>query len=389
MLRLKMKDLLMKTKTQHLTRLPWVSRFVSLFMLVVIGCGAVIAAPVAADLRSDIASLEAQIRASQAEADRLGREANTLQNELNRLSAEKNTLQGQIDLNQAKYDQLVVDIAETERKIGAQQKVMADAISDLASESQTSPIELLASSNSIGDYIDQQEYSSSIRDQLETSIGMIKKLKTELNQQKKDVENVLAQQKIQRDELAQKENEQAQLVAATRSQEADYQALVGNLQAKKAAAESALAASLSSGNYKIAPAGYVNAGDIVGAVGSTGLSTGPHLHLEVRRGGGVTNPSPFIHTQPIAMPPGYISQSFGNPDPIYRSGYHPGTDYAAGQGTPIYAIDRGNMYRGCSQQLLGTDAYGYVAIVEHTSGVISIYAHMSGGPAACSYNTYY
>lgn len=38
----------------------------------------------------------------------------------------------------------------------------------------------------------------------------------------------------------------------------------------------------------------INAGDIVGKVGSSGRSTGPHLHYEVRRGGKPTNPSKFL-----------------------------------------------------------------------------------------------
>ena len=38
----------------------------------------------------------------------------------------------------------------------------------------------------------------------------------------------------------------------------------------------------------------VNAGDLVGLVGSTGRSTGPHLHFEVRKDGNVLNPYPFI-----------------------------------------------------------------------------------------------
>ena len=38
----------------------------------------------------------------------------------------------------------------------------------------------------------------------------------------------------------------------------------------------------------------VNAGDTVGKVGSTGRSTGPHLHYEVRRHDKASNPVRFL-----------------------------------------------------------------------------------------------
>lgn len=38
----------------------------------------------------------------------------------------------------------------------------------------------------------------------------------------------------------------------------------------------------------------VEASDVIGAIGSTGRSTGPHLHFEVRVGGRAVNPRPFL-----------------------------------------------------------------------------------------------
>lgn len=202
-----------------------------------------------------IRAIQAQVDSFNSEAARLKSQGDNLQNAVNALSAQKNALQAEIDLNQAKYDQLVDEIAKNEKKLADQQKVMSNAISDLSSETTTSPIELLASSNSIGDYIDQQEYSSSVRDQLETSIKQIKELKEKLSQQKKEVEQVLADQKVRRDDLAAKEAEQANLLAQTRGEEAAYQNLIGaknseisNLRAQQRAANAALGGTVVAGD---------------------------------------------------------------------------------------------------------------------------------------------
>lgn len=199
------------------------------------------------DFDARIKALEAEIGGYQAEASRLAGEAASLQTAVNALTAQKNTIQAQVDLSQAKYDQLVAEIEINEKKLLQSQDVLTSIISIMVAESQASPIEILASSSTVGDYVVAQERLGSVQGQLQGSIKDINAIKEELAKQKTEVERVLADQKDQRDALAAKEAEQASLLAATRGQEAEYQSMIGqknsqisSLRAQQRAANAAL-----------------------------------------------------------------------------------------------------------------------------------------------------
>jgi murein DD-endopeptidase MepM/ murein hydrolase activator NlpD len=53
--------------------------------------------------------------------------------------------------------------------------------------------------------------------------------------------------------------------------------------------------------YNVTAGEYVHKGDVIGYVGSTGRSTGPHLHYEVRIAGEAVDPTPYMQMGTLAV----------------------------------------------------------------------------------------
>ena len=178
------------------------------------------------ELQSQIDQLEQEKSQYNAEIVRLSGEAQTLQNTLAQFASQKAAIQSQIDISQAKYDQLLIQISETEQKIKDDQDALGTTLANLYVDGQVTPIEMIASSKNVGDYLDKQEYRTSIRNELSTKIASIKALKKELDAQEVSSRIALDEQKQQRQQLADKEAETQQLIDYTKGQEAAYSGYV-------------------------------------------------------------------------------------------------------------------------------------------------------------------
>lgn len=340
------------------------------------------------ELRRKSAELQEQIDAANEQADELADKAETLEEAVAKLNGQIANAEKKIRLTNQKIDNLGEELIAAEKELERQKVLLEANMTALYKRRGASEVELLVASDSFSQFIDEQEYLERLKTGIQESAEKVIQLKQDIQAKKEEQENLKQDLERQRGILANSRAQQKRLLDQTRGEEAKYQSLVNKLEAEQAKAEAAMAAALASGSFKTSPVGPVSAGDIVGAIGNTGLSSGPHLHLEVRVNGATVDPAPYIRHPAVTS--SYITQTYGNPNGLYPSGYHTGIDYSAGNGA-IHAIDSGYLYRGCSDELLGTgnNAYGYVAIVQHSSGHVSVYAHMSGGPAACDYNTYY
>lgn len=197
-----------------------------------------------------ISALQAQIDRYQQQASALDSQANTLQTALNQLTSQKNAIQVQMNLQQVQLAQLNQQITDNEKQIATDQDALGDTIADLYVDGQISPLEMLASSHTIADYVDQQTNRDTVKDNLVTMIANIKKVRAELVKQKKAVEQVIAEQQFARDALAAKEAAQAKLVAQTRGQEAAYKTLIGSTEAQKLSVQQAQQAAIEAAAHR-------------------------------------------------------------------------------------------------------------------------------------------
>ncbi|KKQ75106.1 MAG: peptidase M23 [Candidatus Woesebacteria bacterium GW2011_GWB1_38_5b] len=326
-----------------------------------------------------------------------------LESEKKTLSSQIAVIDNQIQLTELKIDStevqisdLTLDIDTADKKIDEIEasldkltQVLVNRIKATYMIGSASPFHLLLSSSDVSDFITRANY-------LRIAQAHDKRLIFDTTQAKNDYENQreifedkkLQIEKLKRElvtytsQLDQDKGGKEQLLAVTENDEKKYQEELARFRADAASINAAIG---NVGDFL----GTVNKGDVIASVGSSGCSTGPHLHFEVytdakvesgRVIGNRVDPKPYLENSSYQQPvPGYsgsVTTWYGE---VYFLGTHTGIDIANPYGTPIRAMDGGDVYftsAPCSYNISGGSSLGKGVIVDHKNGLVTLYWHI-------------
>jgi len=219
-----------------------------------------------------IQAIQKQIDEYQSQASKLSNKAKTLQNQLARIGNEKAQIQSQIVLAEAQSDSLEKKISETKIKISDNKSALGSIIADMYVDGSISPLEMLASSNNIGDYVDQQSYQASVSDQLKAKITKINDLKSKLEKDQKAIKVALVNKNKAKSALVAKEQERATILSKTKGQEKQYRKLSSEQEAAKLQVQqqqqSAIEAAMQRASRSAGGGGNVSGGGSLGSYAS-------------------------------------------------------------------------------------------------------------------------
>lgn len=149
-------------------------------------------------------------------------QAGSYQAQIAQYQAQIDQYQAQINANEAKQASLQQQITDDKNKILVQKAYLSDDIRTMYVDGQLSTIEELATSKNLSDYVDKEEYRTTVQNKIDSTIQEIAALQEQLQKQKTELDQLLESEKAQNAQLANAQAQQQQLLSYNQSQQDAY-----------------------------------------------------------------------------------------------------------------------------------------------------------------------
>lgn len=201
--------------------------------------------------QDQINALNAQNSQTRSLVNSLQATAASYQDAISQLQQQIDGLQASINANTAQQASLQQQIIDTQNQIDHEKSILADDVKTMYVDGTPTTLEVLATSKSLSDFVDKQEYRTAVQTKLQSLLAQIAALQKQLKAKKDQVDQLISEEQFQQSQLASAQNQQQQLLSYNEQQQADYNAQIAansskisQLRAQQAAANATLGTGL-------------------------------------------------------------------------------------------------------------------------------------------------
>lgn len=199
------------------------ARFRALVLvLLAVGIGGSVAITHADQFDDQINALQQQNASTQNVLNGLESQAASYQDVINQLQAQIDAVQAALSANEAEQAALQQQITDNQNKIDQQKQYLGEDIKTMYIDGQLTTIEELATSKNLSDYVDKEEYRTSVQNKIDDTIKQIAALQAQLQKQKSQLDVLVASEQTQHDQLAAAESKQQELLSYNQGQQDAY-----------------------------------------------------------------------------------------------------------------------------------------------------------------------
>ena len=149
-------------------------------------------------------------------------QAGSYQEAISQLQAQISAVRNEIIQNQAQQAQLQAQISQNQTLVADKKSDLGATIKAMYIDGSITTIEQLATSKNLSDYIDKEEYRTSVQTQLNEKIREIAAIQAKLETQKTTLDGLLKTQQAQNAKLNSDQEQQNQLLAFNQGQQSAY-----------------------------------------------------------------------------------------------------------------------------------------------------------------------